>query len=282
MVQKNGFQQLGAITSDTDYVWGAWEKGGVAILPPASSPSHLLLVEADPGQQSLLNGALREEGYTLRVVASLEQALTLTKSQAFDLVLANLPADTPETLFHALQPLKERILPGRLGVMSSVPISADEADAQDVAFALPTPVTMEYLLAEIAICLQKALTPEQKRQAQIVEHFFEALTLRELSKMMSLCTEDIVYYAPKFRSLPAARVIIGKAAVGAYLAALRYSYQTFRLEVQRAYGRPKGLAVKYSLWWAGADRTWDVEPSTFLMQFVGDRISQIGLRADIH
>ncbi len=282
MVQKNGFQQLGAIASDTDFVWGAWEKGGVAILPPTSSSSHLLLVEADPGQQSLLNGALREEGYTLRIAASLEQALALVKSQSFDLALVNLSANTPETLFQALLPLKEGMLPGKLAVMSNVPISADEADIQDVAFALPTPVTMEYLLAEIAICLQKALTPEQKRQAKIVEHFFEALTLKELPKVMSFCTEDIVYYAPKFRSLPAARAVIGKIAVGAYLAALRHSYQTFRLEVQRAYGRPKGLAVKYSLWWAAADRTWDVEPSTFLMQFVGDRISQIGLRADIH
>ncbi len=282
MVQKNGFQQLGATTSDTDYGWEAWEEGGVAILPPASSPSHLLLVDADPVQQYLLYGALREEGYSLHTATSLEQALRLIKSQAFDLVLANLSAETPEKLFNALRPLKEGIPPGKLGVMSNVSVSADEADAEEVAFALPSPITMEFLLAEIAICLQKALTPEQKRQTQIVEHFFEALTLKELPRMLSLCTEDIVYYAPKFRSLPAVRAIMGKAAVGTYLAALRHSYQTFRLEMQRSYSRPKGLAVKYSLWWAAPDRNWNVELSTFLMQFIGDRICQIGWRADIH
>jgi CheY-like chemotaxis protein len=282
MVQKNGFQQPGAIIPNTDYMWGAWEEGRIAILPPASSPSHLLLVEANPGQHPLLKGALREEGYLLHVATSLEQALALIKSQAFDLVLAHLPADTSENLFNALAPFKAYLPPDKLGVMSNAPVSADDTDSLEVAFALPTPITMEYVLAEVAICLQKALTPEQKRQAQVVEHFFEALTLRELPKMMSLCTEDIVYYAPKFRSLPGARAIIGKAAVGAYLAALRHSYQTFRLEVQRAYSRPRGLAVKYTLWWAAADRTWDVESSTFLMQFIGDRISQIGLRADVH
>ena len=156
----------------------------------------------------------------------------------------------------------------------------EEAEQLDCAFVLPKPIAVEQLLAEIAICLHKPPTPEQERQAQVVELFFEALTLKESRKLLSLCAEDIALYPSKLSSALLGRSISGKGALGSYVEALRSSYQRLRLEVQHIFSRPKGLVVQYSMVVAEADRNWQLIGGALLIQFNGDRIRQIGLRQD--
>lgn len=124
----------------------------------------------------------------------------------------------------------------------------------------------------------QGLTPGQKRQARIVELFFEALTLKKQEKLLSLCTEDIVFTPPVLALLPLATTISGKAAVGRYIEALRSSYKTFRLEVERVYSRPKGLLIHYLICWTEPDGSWELAGDSLLFQFTGDFIRQIGLQ----
>jgi len=124
----------------------------------------------------------------------------------------------------------------------------------------------------------QGLTPGQKRQAQIIALFFEALTLKKKEKLLSLCTEDIVFAPPVLALLPLASTISGKVAVGKYVEALRSSYKTCRLEVERIYSRPKGLLVHYLLCWAEPDGSWELMGDSLLFQFTGDYIHQIGFQ----
>lgn len=124
----------------------------------------------------------------------------------------------------------------------------------------------------------QGLTPGQMRQARIVELFFEALTLKKQEKLLSLCTEDIVFAAPVIALLPLANAISGKIAVGKYIEALRSSYKTFRLEVERISSLPKGLVVHYLLCWAEPDGSWELVGDSLFFQFTGDYIRQIGFQ----
>jgi ActR/RegA family two-component response regulator len=282
MTQQNGFQPSDLSTSDTGHAWETWEEKEMASPLSAAPPPHLLLVETDPGLQTFLELALREEGYTLQVASSLQQALAFISVQRFDFVLAHLPADRPRKLFRVLKPLKERIPATKLGVITDWNSSAEEAENQGWAFILPRPLAVEQLLAEIAICLDTALTPEQERQVQVVERFLEVLMLQDRSKALSLCAEDIVCYPPAPPLLPLAHPLRGKAALEQYLEVLHRRFQAFRLEVQDVYSRPRGLAVRYHMWWSASRRGWEMMGGTLLLQFKTDRIRQIGWQADMH
>src|ERR1043166_8171362 len=139
MIHKIGFRQVDATTFDRLCVWETWEESEAALFPPNSSSPQVLLVEADPARPVSIERALRDEGYTLRVASSLEQALALIRVQPFEILLADLSVGTARQLFNILKPFKERIRPIKLGVVTNVSISADEADDQGVAFALPRP-----------------------------------------------------------------------------------------------------------------------------------------------
>src|SRR5262249_42557808 len=99
-------------------------------------------------------------------------------------------------------------------------------------------------------------------------------------KALSLCTEDIVYYPPAPPLLPLVNTVHGKAAMERSLETLRNSYLALRLEVQQIYSRPRGLAVRYSKWWAERDGSWGLLSGVLLFRFTADRIHQIGFLAE--
>jgi hypothetical protein len=82
--------------------------------------------------------------------------------------------------------------------------------------------------------------------------------------------------------LPLVNTVRGKAAVERSLETLRSSYSALRLEVQQIYSRPRGLAVRYTRWWAERDGSWGLFGGILLFQFTADRIRQIGFPADTH
>lgn len=278
MIKKN--PSCSAIPSNTEDVWETWEEGGASLLPFASLPPHLLLVEADTRLQAFLEAALREEGYALRVVSSLEHALALVGAQQFDLVLTDLLSHTRRKALSALKRLRQRGHSIKLGVLTSWNLSPEVAERQGLAFVLHKPIAVEQLLAEIAICLNKALTPEQERQVQVVEMFLGAMALKDSKKALSLCTEDIICCPPAPPLLPLTHTLSGKAALDRYLETFRSSYRPFRLEVQEIYSRPRGLVARYRMWWAYAAGGWEVMNGTLLFQFIDDRICQIGWRGE--
>ncbi len=282
MTQKKGFEPSAVMTSDAEYIWGNREEREGAFLPNTALSPRLLLVAADTELQAFLELALREEGYALQVASSLKQALALTSIEAFDFVLADLSFVSPRNLFRTIRPLKERVQPIRLGIIVKGTISPEEVARQGFAFAMSRPIVVEQLLVKLAICLQRALPPEQAWQAQTASDFFEALTLKDKARLLTLCAEDFVYYPSAHCPPPLATLLRGRVALASYVETLRSSYNGFRLELEHIYSRPKGLAAQYNICWAEPNHSWELMSGTFLMQFTGNRIRQIGLQAETH
>ncbi len=269
------------VDSEAEFMWGVGEDSEIAVMPTSSTP-QLLLIEADTSLQTSLALLLQEEGYSLQTAASVEQAIALVSSRTFDLVLAGTRSDTPHKTFTTLKPLKERLAPSKLGILTHENISAEQAEKGGFAFVLRKPLDAEQLLAEIAVCFHTALTPVQERQTQVVRQFFEAVVPHKGKSGLQYCTEDIVYYPPGLPLLPFVSVVRGKVAMHGYLEALRSSYQRLRLEVQKSYGWSRGLVVRYMMWWTESDGSWETRGGTHLFQFTGDHIRQIGFSGDIH
>ncbi len=265
---------------DAEYIWETREEKGAAHFPLTVASPHLLLVETDEALRTLLATLLSQEGYQLQAAGSLAQALALVSAQPFDLVLTDLFANRRRKLFRAIKPFIEQIHPIRLGVMTPCHISTEQAAKLGLAFVLPRPVGTEQLLTEIAICLHRPLTPEQVRQAQLIEDFFAALTQKNSRKTLSLCTDDIKYYPSINCPEPLKTALRDKTALASYIETLRSRYSGFRLEVERIYSRPKGLLVRYRVCWAERTSSWELAGGAFFFQFTGDRIRQIGLQAD--
>jgi hypothetical protein len=147
---------------------------------------------------------------------------------------------------------------------------------------LHKPLKTEQLLAEIAVCFHRVLTTAQERQTQVVRQFFEALVPHNGRTGLQYCAEDIVYYPPGLPLLSFVSAVRGKTAMSRYLETLRSSYRHLRLEVQKSYGWSRGLVIRYAIWWAEPDGSWETLGGTHLFQFTGDHIHQIGFPEDIH
>lgn len=267
--------------SEANFLWGVGGDSEISLMPTSSTP-HLLLIEADTSLQTYLAALLREEGYRLQIAVSLEQAIALISAQNFDLVLVGTLSGTPRKVSRALKPLQERLSPSKLGILTHERISAEQAEKGDFAFLLRKPIETEQLLAEIAICFHRVLTPAQKRQAQVVRQFFGALVPHNGKTALEYCAEDMVYYPPGLPLWPFASAMRGKAAMQRYLETLRSSYQHLRLEAQRSYSWSRGVAVRYTMWWTEPDGSWETQGGTHLFQFTGDHICQIGFPGAIH
>lgn len=282
MLEKNGIDDpLDLPPSDSAHSWGgSWKEKRVAVYPSASPTPCLLLIEADAGWQTFLKLVLREEGYALEIAASLEHALAHADRQVFDLILLHLNADNPRQLLQIITAFQERVQSTKLGVITHVEISSEVAEEQGLAFIMSTPVALEPLLAEIAICLQRPVLPAQARHAQVVRQFLEGLPLKEHQKVFGLCTDDLVCYSLPSSPVPLARTIRGKDALELCVQALRSRYRALRVEVQHIYSRPKGLVAQYILWWVESEGIWEMKSGASLLQFSGERLRQIGLQAE--
>jgi CheY-like chemotaxis protein len=281
MIHKNGFDHFDLTPSDSEQGWEtSWEEKSIAVHMAASPPPCLLLVEADEGWRAFLRQVFREEGYALEVASSLDHALAQASAQTFDLILIHLPADHPRQLFDTIKTFSQSAQHTRIGVITNLGISSEEADDQGLAFLVSTPATLEPLLAQIAICLQRPIPGEQADQVTVVEQFLEALTHKEHHKLFSLCTDDLICYSLPSSPVPLAKIIRGKDALEQCMAALRNRYRALRLEVQHIYSRPKGLVAQYMLWWAETDGAWAMKSGFCLLQFSGKRLRQIGLQSE--
>ena len=249
-------------------------EGGIS-----SAPARLLLVGSS-SEHTLLQKWLAEEGYAIRVAATVEEALALLTQRSFQCALVDLSARPSDSFLDAIELLRGRDRAILVGAITSEELSA-EAEEHGVAFALAKPVQSERLFTELALGLHVPLTAEQERQAQVVKDFFAAVNAKKTHKMLELCTSTLSYYPSASHGLLSPfRPISSQGTLTAYFEFIRQRSLALRLEVENIYSRPRGLAVQYSAWWAGPHQRWEVQTDILLFHFLKDRIHQIGLRPD--
>lgn len=119
-------------------------------MSPHTTRPRILLVEADHGVSNLLQDFLAEEGYALAFAASLEAAVSAVCDQRYHLVLADLFRPSLPALVSAVENLHQACLLTPLGLLSSWEIPPEAARRMPVAFVLPKPFDLEYLLRAVS------------------------------------------------------------------------------------------------------------------------------------
>lgn len=241
-----------------------------------STSADVLVVESNRSLIEALLSLLAEEGYGARGVSSLEEALAEIERQSYALILADLFAGISKHSFTPAHILRRRAQRIPLGLITTQAHVLEQPHLDGFAFALPKPVAAPVLFTEIALCLKRPLSPQEQRQARIVEQFLAAWGFQEWKSLLSLCTNEIIC-SPSFPfPSTSGRPVQGKMALLALLTSIRRRYHSFRIEVQGIYHRPHGLAVPYIGYVAEFGKGWESFSGTDLFEFTGEQICQIG------
>ena len=134
-----------------------------------------------------------------------------------------------------------------VGVISGWKLQEEEVRQRGFACLVRKPFDLEALLTSIAACLQIPLTPEQARQAPVVQAYFAALSARAWDALLALCTDEVLYSLP---DSPFAGTIRGKAAFRTYTEETFRQFPAARFEEVLVSSRPHGLAARYRSCWA--------------------------------
>ncbi len=241
----------------------------------SASPPRLLLVEHDPGVRDLLQAFLRSEGYDVFLVASPQEALTLLDAHTFHLVLTDLFRRADQDPFQAIEPLRSQAYPIPVGVISGWKLKEEEVRQHGFACLVRKPFDLEALLTSLAACLHIPLTPEQARQAPVVQAYFAALSARAWDALLTLCTDEVLYSLP---DSPFAGTIRGKAAFRTYTEETFRQFPAAQFEEVLVSSRPHGLAARYRSCWATPEGGEECVAGAVVFGFQGERIAQIGIQ----
>ena len=137
------------------------------------------------------------------------------------------------------------------------------------------PFDLETLLTSIAACLNIPLTPEQARQAHVIQAYFAALSARAWDALLALCTDEVLYSLP---DSPFACTIRGKAAFRTYTEDTFRQFPAARFEEVLVSSRPHGLAARYRSCWATPEGGEECVAGAVAFEFQGARIAQIGIQ----
>jgi CheY-like chemotaxis protein len=239
----------------------------------------LLLIEEDPGLQSLFTELLTEEGYELVCARSLEEGFRRVEEQTFALVLADVflgPSSRELPRTHAL---RSRIYPVPLALLAHLPLPLTEKQT-DFAFVLPLPFNIEDCLSQIATTLDTPLSAEHHAQAQVVQRLLEAIEAGNWEAMTALHTNDVICVPPEHSRGTSARWLEGQAAFRNWAMRLVQTYQQLRVRMNPPAATPRGLAVRYTMHWQEAGGPVQ-RAGTLFLRFRGERICQVGIRINL-
>lgn len=245
--------------------------------PPRSSP-RLLLVEDEESLQELLQSFLAEEGYAVTIAASPAEALALVQTTPFDLLLTDLFVTQRADALASIAELRAVAQPTPVVVMTGWPIPAEEAAEHGLTVLVTKPFDLEDLGSIIANCLHQPLRAEDTPQATVVEQFLIALEQHNVETLLALCHEDIRFYPPAGTTPAASTEVIGRAAYRQFVEASLARFAEVHFRDHQLYPAPHGdLALRYTFQWRAQDGTQQQRTAGTRFQFVGARISQIGL-----
>lgn len=251
---------------------------GVRMVNRSLYLARLLIVERDAGVQQLLADLLQEEGYFIAQAASLGEAQALLEEQTFHLVLSDLFSTTSEDRFAFVEGLRAAAFPTPVGLITGWNVSEEEIIRRGFALLVRKPFDLTALFSSIAMCLNVPLSPEEARQAQVVQALLHAAAASEWDVVASLCADDISFFLPG--NLPLSGNVNGVSAFCDYLKGAARYFPGLRNEEVVIYHRPYGIAVRYCMRWHGPVGSPQHLVSALLLEFTGERISQIGARTN--
>src|SRR5262245_34594942 len=122
-----------------------------------SFPPRLLLIEGDEELLLVLAEMLAEEGYLVKAVPTLAEALTAVQTQAFDLLLHTVVGWAAEEPLAAVERLRDQAQPTPVALMTRWNLGKEEASEREFVCLISKPFDLDDLLAQVAACLARPL-----------------------------------------------------------------------------------------------------------------------------
>lgn len=135
---------------------------------PLCADALILVVEQDDGLRETFAEVLAEWGYTATFASSLAEAYQHLDTQTYALVLADLFVGCSPYEFSEAHRLRCYASPTPVGLLTTQPISREEAPHAGFAFGLRLPFDIDELLGCVAATINQPFTPEQRERAEIV------------------------------------------------------------------------------------------------------------------
>lgn len=104
-----------------------------------------------------------------------------------------------------LQELRHLAFSSPLAVITAWKVSEAEAQQQGVTCLLTKLFDLEEFLTTLASCLNWQFASEQELQATVLREYLTTLDQADFDKVLSLCTEEVVYQPPSLGISPSAR-----------------------------------------------------------------------------
>lgn len=239
----------------------------------AASPPQLLIVEDDPEILFAVQDTLEEEGYLVTPATSLPASLDKLSEQLFHLILTDLFQVGKQAPLQSIQPLLTYATPTPVGIMTAWPIPEEAAAQAGASFLLRKPFELDDLIHII----QRELSARSRspRQSHIVEQFFAALRANDWKHLARLCTPDVVILPLKAPAVIDASTTHGLLTLRALLEQRVSTLPGYMIEDVRVYGRPLGVAARYTARWQSRDGIIHHMAGSLHFHFRGERIAQI-------
>ena len=244
----------------------------------APASPQLLVMEADPALQLLLQHTLTEMGYSCTLASSLEEALRLLHKHPFALVVTDIFLRSSQEAVASLRPLLALSHPLPVILCTAWPLHEDDVKQEGFAALVRQPFHLDHLVTTVAACLHLPWSPAQLRQAKIVKHYAAGFLKQDLETVLALFAEDVLFLPWIVPAYPFARPVRGKAAAHVYLQDLWRYFGAFQMEAVQLYSCPHGVAVRFLARWqesSGAQKQQIIEQC---VQVTPDgQISQAGI-----
>lgn len=247
--------------------------------PPANVT--ILVVEEDESLRETFAEVLAEGGYRATFVSSLKEAYASVDTQTYALVLADLFAGRSPYEFSDAHRLRRYVSPTPIGLLTTQPITSDDAQRAGFAFGLSLPFDIDALLDHVAVAINQPLACEQMQRVETIERYFAALENEDWMTLLSLCTDDVAYYPPHTSPITISRRLRGKSAMRAYAQSSAEHYRNIAFTNLRFYPCPKGIVARFVSAWTTPDDYWRQAAETVHFHFDGQRICQIGVRVNL-
>jgi len=244
----------------------------------ASAPStpRLLVVEEDRDLREILHRVFVEQGYGPTMATTLEEAIRLVNQHPFDLILTELFFPSEQETLALVLPLRELAHPTPVVVMATW-LSSQDVRASGFAALLREPFDLNELITTVAECLHHPMSDEHRRQAEIATRGLAALGRRDFEAALAPCTEDVRFYPWILPPHPAARPVVGRAALRAYIEEMAGYFHDSHLELGQFFACPHGIAVRIRVDWLGTDGARQQQMLANCFQLTGEQISQVGV-----
>src|ERR1051326_7073812 len=92
----------------------------------AASQARLLLVLEEDDLREALSAFLREDGYPVEAVSSVEDALNVLESSSFQLILSDFFRLRDPVAFHSVERLRQAAHPTPVGILTASTLAAEE------------------------------------------------------------------------------------------------------------------------------------------------------------